>query len=93
MNIAVVQSSFPYKAVLRDTRDGSIHEYSREWNHPKTDAGIDLLRFQWMENNYSCDCNRTHAIYPADASKRLECSGAKNVIELIELWADGVRLI
>ena len=57
-----------FVAVVRHMPSG--REYTEEWDaYPcNEDAGCmagpeycpdDHERFQWMENNYSCDCNRS----------------------------------
>lgn len=78
-----------YKAVLRDTRDGHVATYE----YGPCDTTDKALIFSWTENNYSCDCNRSLCMYPYDDSKHLECGSGNNLIELVELWADGVKLI
>lgn len=41
--------------------------------------------FQWFDNNYSCDCNRSLFLYDLDFDDCYECSGSENVIEVLEI--------
>jgi len=65
-----------YLFYLRNTETGETKTYHE--NYDWDDEG-DMF-FQWFENNYSCDCNRSLFMYEHEEDKELDCSGDKNII-------------
>ncbi len=51
---------------MRDRVTGEVR--SGEWEH----ADADAAEFQWLENNWSCDCNRSIEFLGYDEHERLE---------------------
>lgn len=49
------ENSMKYTFKLLDTTTGKEHLYEDSYNWPDEQ----LMLFQWTENNYSCDCNRS----------------------------------
>ncbi len=77
-----------FKAVLKDTRNGSVHTLTGNRY-----AGCDAHNtwYLWVDGNYGCDCNRSMFIHE-DESMHLPCNTRDNVIELVELWHDGKQV-
>ena len=48
-----------YKYKLYDPITGKTIIYEDKFDWPDEE----LMLFQWLENNYSCDCNRRHFMY------------------------------
>jgi hypothetical protein len=45
--------------------------------------------YWWAEGNGSCDCNRSHSMYPGDRSKELRCSKQINLIQIEKIVSGG----
>jgi hypothetical protein len=80
-----------YSVLLHDTRfdtyklySGSVDIEEKEMYGQTIDRDYikHLIRFDWLENNNSCDCNRSLKFYN-DWDKELECSDSENIIDLI----------
>lgn len=72
-----------YTIKLKDTRTNETR--SVEVDDTET-GGLHGLLFQWFENNFSCDCNRSLFFYDWDDwddSKELPCGDDTIVIEEI----------
>ena len=73
-----------YTFTLRDTRDGKAVVYNEDYDWPDEH----LMLFQWLDNNYSCDCNRWLFFTDGDDdAEDLPCSGSDNAI-VIDRIAD-----
>ncbi|MFN0131239.1 MAG: hypothetical protein ACKVW3_01705 [Phycisphaerales bacterium] len=70
-----------WDVVLRDTRDGSVHE--RAWDDPSSEPDDDSVEYYWTEGNFGCDCNRSLFLYGGD--REMACNSDDNVIELVSL--------
>jgi len=46
---------------------------------------VDHVLYQWIDGNYSCDCNRSLLLWDWNGEKTLECSSGENQIELISI--------
>ncbi len=64
-----------YTFVLKNTKTNDVvkHKEDYDWDNEA------LMLFQWLENNNSCDCNRSLLMYD-DETKELECNTGSNVI-------------
>ena len=71
-----------YIFYLRNTITGETNTCVQDWE-PEED-----MLFQWLENNYACDCNRSLFLYDFDRDKQLECGDEIIVIDKI-VRADG----
>ena len=73
-----------YFVTLRDTRDGYEATVEDDWHAGWPEY---LLLFDWEEDDYSCDCNRSRMLYPDDESKHLECGDG--TIEVLRMTREG----
>jgi hypothetical protein len=97
-------------ATLRDTRNGLTKEYVETYSDEPEPWEVDSLlferetyyqkgledyaRYQWLDGNYSCDCNRSLFLYDHDPEKELPCDdGIHRVIELDSLKVNGVEIL
>ena len=69
-----------YTIKLKDTRTNETRLIEAEDTET---GGLHGLLFNWFENNFSCDCNRSLFFYDWDDSKELPCGDGTIVIEEI----------
>jgi len=83
---------------LRNTETGVtvIDETIRDLNGQSKDEVVDAILFQWLDDLYSCDCNRAILFFaqqdnPAEGyNERYTCKS--NIIELDWIDVDGTRV-
>lgn len=67
---------YQYLIKLRNTKTGESTEHQDNYDYG---GDQDLMLFQWLENNFSCDCNRSIFMYD-DEDKELPCSGDPTIV-------------
>ncbi len=65
---------------LQDTVSGDSTEY-----HDNYEYDEEGVLYQWLEGNYSCDCNRSLFLWNWDETKHLPCNMGLNQIKLTKI--------
>lgn len=75
---------FTFQATMQDTRDGTVRTVDCEWPFDLDDEATEILRFQWLDNNWSCDCNRSREFFgrDGDESKIMPCGDKLKLLKL-----------
>lgn len=76
-----------YIFTLHDTTNGYEKKYYDDFDWD--DEG-DML-YQWLEGNYSCDCNRLMFLYDWIAEKHLKCG--EGTIKIIKIQNEKGELV
>jgi hypothetical protein len=67
---------YSYHLRNKETGETAVYEEGYDWDSEQS------MLFQWLENNYSCDCNRSLFMYGWDEDRELGCNLGENTIVL-----------
>lgn len=71
-----------YSFTLHDTANGTTVVYNDSYDYEDER----LMLFQWLQNNYNCDCNRRAFMYNDDETD-YECGEEVILLKIVD--ADG----